>query len=318
MKKDDPNVKDSKGKIEEDTEKLLKDDPERKNEEDTKEKLKGDLKGKIEEDSKKMLKDEPKEGSSFVKRKPPKELLKGGLRDRSLFSWLRILVVTALWWAFIIGFLTSCFALMYAILYGSEEDSRTPYFVRNQHKYPDILPQPGVNIECKGTSCTVKLNRVLDWIPQPWNPDDDTNPSQKLKNGRTFFMKEELNEVMSTTVDDEQLTDIVVVTCYGAFRDDDRLLKGMLQDKAGFSKKAFPWNGDSKTKDDPLRQLTLDLTDTVAMKSGKEEEVTLYCQAWAKNIDTERTYLDKSRPNGGGSAVLVFKDGKVRTKRANE
>ena len=91
MNKDDPNVKDGKGKIEEDTEKLLKDDPERKNEEDTKEKLKGDHKGKIEEDSKKMLKDEPKEGSSFVKRKPPKELLKGGLRDRSLFSWLRIL-----------------------------------------------------------------------------------------------------------------------------------------------------------------------------------------------------------------------------------
>ena len=134
MNKDDPNVKDSKGKIEEDTEKLLKDDPERKNEEDTKEKLKGDHKGKIEEDSKKMLKDEPKEGSSFVKRKPPKELMKGGLRDRSLFSWLRILgwiltlrfsfliatftlipcsVVTALWWAFIIGFLTSCFALMW-------------------------------------------------------------------------------------------------------------------------------------------------------------------------------------------------------------
>ena len=47
-------------------------------------------------------------------------------------------------------------------------------------------------------------------------------------------------------------------------------ISGMLQDKAGFSKKAFPWNGDSKTKDDPLRQLTLDLTDTEAMKSGKE------------------------------------------------
>ena len=134
MNKDDPNVKDSKEKIEEDTEKLLKDDPEGKNEEDTKKKLKGDLKEKTEEDIKKMSKDDPKEVSSFVKRKPPKELLKGGLRDRSLFSWLRILgwiltlrfsfliatftlipcsVVTALWWTFIIGFLTSCFALMW-------------------------------------------------------------------------------------------------------------------------------------------------------------------------------------------------------------
>ena len=134
MNKDDPNAKDSKGKIEEDTEKLLKDDPEGKNEEDTKKKLKGDLKGKMEEDIKKMPKDDPKEVSSFVKRKPPKELMKGGLRDRSLLSWLRILgwilplrfsfliaafifilcsVVTALWWAFIFGFLTSCFVLMW-------------------------------------------------------------------------------------------------------------------------------------------------------------------------------------------------------------
>ena len=97
----------------------------------------------------------------------------------------------------------------------------------------------------KGKSCTVKLNRVLDWIPQvsddkgvagvvvvlvllllmfflviallvffvltkmlkpllilvnivtfpspqPWNPDADTNPSQKLKDGRPFFMKVQL------------------------------------------------------------------------------------------------------------------------------
>ena len=201
MSKDDPNVMDSNGKIEEDTEKLLKDDPEGKNEENTKKKLKGDLKEKTEEDIKKMSKEDPKEVSSFVKRKPPKELMKGGLRDRSLLSWLRILgwilllrfslliatftfnlcscsVVTALWWAFIFGFLTSCFVLMwvslpplsltishchqkmlcnfrYAILYGSEEDSRVPYFVRNQHKYPDILPQPGVNIECVSTSLRI-------------------------------------------------------------------------------------------------------------------------------------------------------------------
>ena len=118
------------------TEKLLKDDPEEKNKEDTKRKLKGDLKEKIVEDIKKMPEEDPKEVSSFVKRKPPKELMKGGLRDRSLFSWLRILgwilllrfslliatftfnlcsysVVTALWWAFIFGFLTSCFVLMW-------------------------------------------------------------------------------------------------------------------------------------------------------------------------------------------------------------
>ena len=47
-------------------------------------------------------------------------------------------------------------------------------------------------------------------------------------------------------------------------------ISGIIQDKAGFPKKAFPWNGDSKTKDDPLRQLTLDLTNTIAMTSGKD------------------------------------------------
>ena len=56
---------------------MLKDESEGKNEEDTKKKLKGDLKEKTEEDIKKMSKDDPKEVSSFVKRKPPKELMKG-------------------------------------------------------------------------------------------------------------------------------------------------------------------------------------------------------------------------------------------------
>ena len=81
----------------------------------------------------------------------------------------------------------------------------------------------------------------------------------------------------------------VVVTCYSARKDDVGLLKGgkicsllygisfmmthisgMSQDKAGFPMEALPWNGDSKTKDNPLRQLTLDLTNTIAMTSGKE------------------------------------------------
>ena len=51
-------------------------------------------------------------------------------------------------------------------------------------------------------------------------------------------------------------------------------ISGMHQDKAGFPKEAFPWNGDSKTKDNPLRQLTLDLTNTIAMTSGKEVSTT--------------------------------------------
>ena len=105
----------------------------------------GDGKG-MEEDLKEMDKKKPKEeemGSLKVKRKPPKELMKGGIRDRPLLSWIRILgwfffqvffpfqsmlnfylcplslfhahrsVVTAIWWACIIGFLVGCFSLMW-------------------------------------------------------------------------------------------------------------------------------------------------------------------------------------------------------------
>ena len=141
---------------------------------------------RMKEDLNKMNKKE-EEASLKMKRKPPKELMKGGIRDRSLFSWIRILgcffsftfflilhypampcsVAAAIWWAFIIGFLAGCFALMcvfflwimslvknymqtirYVILYGSEEDSKAPYFVRNQNKYPDLLYQPGIKIDC--------------------------------------------------------------------------------------------------------------------------------------------------------------------------
>ena len=53
----------------------------------------GDGKG-MEEDLKEMDKKKLKEeetGSLKMKRKPPKELMKGGIRDRPLFSWIRIL-----------------------------------------------------------------------------------------------------------------------------------------------------------------------------------------------------------------------------------
>ena len=61
-----------------------------------------------------------------IKRKPPQEMMKGGIRDRPLASWIRILgwflssqnsftfcsVVAALWWTFIIAFMAGCYALM--------------------------------------------------------------------------------------------------------------------------------------------------------------------------------------------------------------
>ena len=80
-------------------------------------------------------------------------------------------MVAAIWWVLIVGFLVGCFSLMwvsipliclamffmyfvempasrYAILYGSDEGSKAPYFVRNANKYPDLLPHPGIKIDC--------------------------------------------------------------------------------------------------------------------------------------------------------------------------
>ena len=65
--------------------------------------------------------------SMKIKRKPPQEMMKGGIRDRPLASWIRILgwflssqnsftfycsVVAVLWWTFIIAFMAGCYALM--------------------------------------------------------------------------------------------------------------------------------------------------------------------------------------------------------------
>ena len=63
-----------------------------------------------------------------IKKKPLRvlEMMKGGIRDRPLASWIRILgwflssqnsftfcsVVAALWWTFIIAFMAGCYALM--------------------------------------------------------------------------------------------------------------------------------------------------------------------------------------------------------------
>ena len=43
------------------------------------------------EEPKERDKEKEEEASLKMKRKPPKELMKGGIRDRSLFSWIRIL-----------------------------------------------------------------------------------------------------------------------------------------------------------------------------------------------------------------------------------
>ena len=96
-------------------------------------------------------------------------------------------MVAAIWWVLIVGFLVGCFSLMcvsitlicltmlfmhfvqnskpasrYAILYGSDEGSKAPYFVRNPNKYPDLLPQPGIKIDCVSAT----LNYFIIAFPQ--------------------------------------------------------------------------------------------------------------------------------------------------------
>ena len=41
-------------------------------------------------------------------------------------------------------------------------------------------------------SLLILVNIVTFPSPQPWNPDNTTNPSQKLKDGRPFVMKVQL------------------------------------------------------------------------------------------------------------------------------
>ena len=52
-------------------------------------------------------------------------------------------------------------SIRYMILYGSEEDKKAPYFVRNPNKYPDILPQPGIKIDCVSVSLILLLEKDL-------------------------------------------------------------------------------------------------------------------------------------------------------------
>ena len=58
-----------------------------------------------------------------------------------------------------------------------------------------------------------------------------------------------------------------------------------------------------------LRMLSLNLSKTAAITGGKEETVKLFCQAWAKNIDTERGYLDKvTKKQFSQNAIIMTYD----------
>ena len=62
-----------------------------------------------------------------------------------------------------------------------------------------------------------------------------------------------------------------------------------------------------------LRMLSLNLSKTAAITGGKEETVKLFCQAWAKNIDTERGYLDKvtKKQISRNAIIMTYSLGRV-------
>ena len=106
----------------------------------------GDGKG-MEEDLKEMDKKKPKEeemGSLKVKRKPPKELMKGGIRDRPLLSWIRILG----WFFFQVFFPFNPCSIFICVLFHSFMLSGDCHLVGVHHWLPGwlLLPHVGFNL----------------------------------------------------------------------------------------------------------------------------------------------------------------------------
>ena len=76
------------------------------------------------------------------------KMMKNGLIDRPLTSWIRILLVTTIWWSFVAGFFCLCFFLMNQIIYGSQDFETYPGILYSLYSF-DILNQPSLNIKCQ-------------------------------------------------------------------------------------------------------------------------------------------------------------------------
>jgi len=233
--------------------------------------------------------------------KKPK-MMKNGLFDRPFWSWIRILIVTAVWWGVVFGFYCLCFFLMHLVLYGSGNDAQ-PYFARDFKKYPGILNQPGLNIAClkpKETNIkegcntaelSISVNKIFNFKPNPYTKEE-------LLDLLEGVAKENLNEKM------------IHVTCEGRKEEDKDNLKGMKirGESIGIKVDKFPWTVD--TEDWP--QVTFDLSSTkVVMDKMKNKKVSVECRAWAKNINREDRHVDKMTPRGGALSVICFNGGKI-------
>eukprot|EP00092_Neocalanus_flemingeri_P039013 GFUD01042469.1.p1 GENE.GFUD01042469.1~~GFUD01042469.1.p1 ORF type:complete len:314 (+),score=89.58 GFUD01042469.1:135-1076(+) len=248
--------------------------------------------------------------------KPAPKMMKGGIRDRSLKSWIRILLVSTVWWAFVAGFTSLCFLLMNEILYGS--DDAMPYFARDFAKYPGILDQPGLNIKCESegkedrkssaqqagcntNSLSIGINKIYNWKPETYNTTKD-NPEVNIHEGKAN-MKEDMKEMGVGTFPEKNL---VYVTCNGRKQADKDNLKGMkVTGLPGFEADGFPWLGKNSSKT-WLKTVTVDLSSSHVAKSSSPSKVFMECRAWAKNIKLEERFVDKKVPNGGGLIVLCF------------
>jgi len=232
-------------------------------------------------------------------------LLKGGLLDRSLLSWIRILFVTAVWWSFVAGFFCLCFYMTHMMLYGTADyDNRNqPYFIRNFNKYPGIFYQPGLNFQCNAKSCAsnkilIAINKIYNFIPDPYSISDDTFNSK---------IKPKLREMGIGNLTDDSAQ--VFVTCEGADEVSKLLLDGMkVVDGFGFSVSNFPWTENK----DWSERVVLDFRTSYVVENMIKAAVKLDCVAWAKNIDQSEMLVDKGLPYGGvGKALLCFKEGQL-------
>jgi len=240
--------------------------------------------------------------------KKPK-MMKNGLIDRPFLSWVRILIVTAVWWGVVFGFYCLCFFLMHLVLYGSGNDAQ-PYFARDFKKYPGILNQPGLNIAClkpKETNInegcntaelSISVNKILNFKPNPFSKEElPDGLEDKLKN--LGVAKENIIEKM------------IYVTCEGRKEEDKDNLEGMKisgESTLGIKVDRFPWTVD--TEDWP--QVSFDLSSTkVVMDKLKNTKVSVECRAWDKNINREDRHVDKMTPRGGALSVICFDGGKI-------
>ena len=237
--------------------------------------------------------------------KKPK-MMKNGLTDRPFLSWIRILLVAAIWWSLVAGFFCICFFLMNQILYGSEDDQ--PYFARTFMKYPGILNQPSLNIKClkpdnvqvkKGcdtTKLSIGINKIFNFEPKSFAKDE-------VPEG----LRDKLNKLGVTG---ELADNVVHVTCEGLKDEDKENLEGMKinSGESGFPFDKFPW---TKNKEN-WPKVSLDLSSSKVVKGKVKQKVMLECRAWAKNIEREERFVDKKTPRGGALVALCFDDnGKI-------